>query len=147
MKKISTLFILTAIAGLLSINAYADTHAPAGFGMSDFGGFSRIGGFNRFGGFGGFGYGMDFAGGFGGFGHGMDFAGGFGGFGHGMDFAGGFGGFGHGMDFTVRTAFTPDPTIVPLPPTASAGAGSITYDENGEIRVRPFDDEDLFVED
>ena len=134
MKKISTLFILTAIAGLLSINAYADTHAPAGFGMSDFGGFSRIGGFNRFGGFGGFGYGMDFAGGFGGFGHGMDFA-------------GGFGGFGHGMDFTVRTAFTPDPTIGPLPPRASAGAGSITYYENGEIRVRPFDDEDLFVED
>ena len=120
MKKLSTLFILTAIAGLVSFNAYADTHAPAGFGMRDFGGFSR---------FGGFGYS-------------------FGGFGHGMDFAGGFGGFGHGMDFTAHTrAFNPDPTIVPLPPTASASASSITYDENGEIHVRPFDDEDLFVED
>ena len=133
MKKLSTLFILTAIAGLVSFNAYADTHAPAGFGMRDFGGFSR---------FGGFGYS------FGGFGHGMDFAGGFGGFGHGMDFAGGFGGFGHGMDFTAHTrAFNPDPTIVPIPPTASAAGDSITFDANGEIHVRPFDDEDLFVED
>ena len=107
MKKLSTLFILTAIAGLVSFNAYADTHAPAGFGMRDFGGFSR---------FGGFGY--------------------------------SFGGFGHGMDFTAHTrAFNPDPTIVPIPPTASAAGDSITFDANGEIHVRPFDDEDLFVED
>ena len=37
-------------------------------------------------------------------------------------------------------------TIVPIPATASVNT-SITYDENGEIHVRPFDDEDLFVED
>ena len=139
MKKLSTLFLLTTIAGLVSLHAYADSHARNGFGMGNFGGFSHFGGL-------GYGYGS-----FGGFGHSMDFSGGFGygfgGFGHGMDFAG-FGNFGHGMDFTVRTAaFNPDPTIVPLPPTASASASSITYDENGEIHVRPFDDEDLFVED
>ena len=99
MKKIASLFILIAIAGLVSINAYAHTFDHHGFG-----------------GFGPFGYGY------------------------------GFGGFGHGMDFTVRTAaFIPDPTVVPIPPTASAN--SITYDENGEIHVRPFDDEDLFAED
>jgi len=158
MKKLSTLFILTAIAGLISLNAYADTPARMGFGMGDFGGFGHFGSFERFGGFGGFGYGMDFAGGFGhgmdfsggfgGFGYGMDFSGGFGGFGHGMDFSDGFGGFGHGMDFTVRTvAFNPDPTIVPLPPTASVSTSATILDESGEIRIRPFDDEDLFVED
>ena len=138
MKKLGKLFLLTALAGSVSLTAFADTHARNGFGMGDFGSFSHFGGFNRFGGFGGFG----------GFGYGMDFAGGFGGFGHGLDLAGGFGGFGHGMDLTVyRAAFTPDPTIVPIPPTASVGSSSITYDENGEIHVRPFDDEDLFVED
>ena len=134
MKKTASLFILAAIAGLISINAYAHTYDHYGFG-----------GFSPFGygyGFGGFGYGMEF-GGFAGFNHGMDFGGHFGGFG--MDFAG-VDGFGHG--FTARAA-VPNSIrkIVPIPATASATASSITYDENGEIHVRPFDDEDLFVED
>ena len=142
MKKISSLFILIAIAGLVSINSYAHSFDHYGFG-----------GFGPFGygyGFGGFGYGMDFAG-FGGFGHEMDF-GGFASFNHGMDF-GGFGysfasfdGFNHG--FTAHTA-VPNSIrkIVPIPATASATNTSITYDEDGNIHVRPFDDEDLFVED
>ena len=129
MKKITSLFILVAIAGLVSINAYAHTFDHYGFG-----------GFNNFGyGFGGFGYGM--TPGFGmvpGFGYGMDF----GGFGY--SFAG-FAGFNHG--FTAHTA-VPNSIrkIVPIPATASANT-SISYDENGNIQVRPFDDEDLFVED
>lgn len=138
MKKIASLFILVAIAGLVSINAYAHTFDHYGFG-----------GFGPFGygyGFGGFGYGMTP-----GFGHEMDF-GGFAGFNHGMDFGGfgygfaGFDGFNH--DFTAHTA-VPNSVrkIVPIPATASATNSSITYDENGEIHVRPFDDEDLFVED
>ena len=119
MKKLSTLFILTAIAGLVSINAYAHTFDHYGFG-----------GFSHF----GYGYG------FGTFGYGMSFNG-FGGFGH------SFGAFGHGMDFTVRPASHASVNkIVPMLPTTAA-ANSITYDENGEIHVRPFDDEDLFVED
>ena len=128
MKKIASLFILIAIAGLVSINAYAHTFDHYGFG-----------------GFGPFGYGY----GFGGFGYGMDFCG-FAGFNHGMDFGvfgfSGFDGFNHG--FTAHTA-VPNSIrkIVPIPATASATASSITYDENGEIHVRPFDDEDLFVED
>ena len=134
MKKIASLFILIAIAGLVSINAYANTFDHHGFG-----------GFGPFGygyGFGGFGYAMDF-GGFGytfaGFNHGMDFNG------FGYTFAG-FNGFDHG--FTAHTA-VPNSVrkIVPIPATASATGSSITYDENGEIHVRPFDDEDLFVED
>ena len=134
MKKIASPFILIAIAGLVSINAYAHHNDHYGFG-----------GFGPFGygyGFGGFGYGMDF-GGFGytfaGFNHGMDF----GGFGY--TFAG-FNGFDHG--FTAHSA-VPNSVrkIVPIPATASATGSSITYDENGEIHVRPFDDEDLFVED
>ena len=129
MKKIATLFILVAIAGLVSINAYAHTFDHYGFGPFGYGyGFS------------GFGYGMDFGGfgGFGGFNHGMDF----GGFGY--SFAG-YDGFSHG--FTAHAA-VPNSIrkIVPIPATASA-TDSITYDENGEIHVRPFDDEDLFVED
>ena len=98
MKKIASLFILIAIAELVSINAYAHSFDHYGFG-----------GFGPFGygyGFGGFGYGMDYAA-FGGFGHEMDF-GGFASFNHGMDF-GGFGysfasfdGFNHG--FTAHTA-------------------------------------------
>lgn len=140
MKKITSLFILIAIAGLVSINAYAHS-----FDHYSFGGFGPFGyGY----GFGGFGYGMDF--GFAGFNHGMDF--GFAGFNHGMDFGGfgysfaGFDGFNHG--FTAHTA-VPNSIrkIVPIPATASATNSSITYDENGEIHVRPFDDEDLFVED
>ena len=132
MKKIASLFILIAIAGLVSINAYAHHNDFYGFG-----------GFAPFGygyGFGGFGYGMDF-GGFATFNHGMDF----GGFGHSHSFAG-FNGFDHG--FTAHSA-VPNSIrkIVPIPATASATASSITYDENGEIHVRPFDDEDLFVED
>ena len=121
MKKIASLFILIAIAGLVSINAYAHSFDHYGFG-----------------GFGPFGYGY----GFGGFGYGMDF-GGFGGFGY--SFAG-FDGFSHG--FTAHTA-VPNSIrkIVPIPATASAAVSSITYDENGNIQVRPFDDEDLFVED
>ena len=121
MKKIATLFILIAIAGLVSINAYAHSFDHYGFG-----------------GFGPFGYGY----GFGGFGYGMDF-GGFGGFGY--SFAG-FDGFNHG--FTAHTA-VPNSIrkIVPIPATASATNTSITYDEDGNVHVRPFDDEDLFVED
>jgi hypothetical protein len=142
MKKIASLFILIAIAGLVSINSYAHSFDHYGFG-----------GFGPFGygyGFGGFGYGMDYAA-FGGFGHEMDF-GGFASFNHGMDF-GGFGysfasfdGFNHG--FTAHTA-VPNSIrkIVPIPATASATNTSITYDEDGNIHVRPFDDEDLFVED
>ena len=119
MKKIASLFILIAIAGLVSINASAHTFDHYGVG-----------------GFGPFGYGY----GFGGFGYGMTP-----GFGYGMTF-GGFDGFNH--SFTAHTA-VPNSIrkIVPIPATASATASSITYDENGEIHVRPFDDEDLFVED
>ena len=118
MKKIASLFILIAIAGLVSINAYA-RH-------------------NDFHSFGGFGHGMNHVG-FASFNPGMDF----GGFGYGF---GGFDAFGNG--FTARAA-VPNSVrkIVPIPATASATNSSITYDENGEIHVRPFDDEDLFVED
>ncbi|MBO7534166.1 MAG: hypothetical protein J6T46_09265 [Victivallales bacterium] len=139
MKKIASLFILIAIAGLVSINSYAHSFDHYGFG-----------GFGPFGygyAFGGFGYGMDYAA-FGGFGHEMDF----GGFGYGMDYAAfgysfaSFDGFNH--DFTAHTA-VPNSIrkIVPIPATASATNTSITYDEDGNIHVRPFDDEDLFVED
>ena len=140
MKKLSALFIFAAIAGFLSFSAFAGTHDHFGFGYGmDFGGFNR---------FGGFGYGMDFGHSFGSFGYGMDFGHNFGGFGYGMDFGHNFGGFGHGMDFTVRDAdYDLSRVIVPIPPTASASASSIIYDESGEIRIRPFDDEDLFVED
>ena len=124
MKKTASLFILVAIAGLISINAFAHTYDHYGFG-----GFSP------------FGYGYGFAG----FGYGMDF-GGFAGFNHGMYGFAGFDGFNHG--FTAHTA-VPNSIrkIVPIPASASATGSSITYDENGEIHVRPFDDEDLFVED
>ena len=87
--------------------------------------------FYGFGGFGPFGYGYGY-----GFGYGMDFGG--------YGFAG-FDGFNHG--FTAHTA-VPNSIrkIVPIPATASA-TRAIEYDENDEILVRPFDDEDLFVED
>ena len=119
MKKIASLFILIAIAGLVSISAFAHSFDHYGFG-----------------GYAPFGYGY----GFGGFGYGMTP-----GFGYGMTFAG-FDGFNHG--FTAHTA-VPNSIrkIVPIPASASATNSSITYDENGEIHVRPFDDEDLFVED
>ena len=142
MKKISALFILIAIAGLVSLNAFGYTNDFYGYG-----GFSPFGyGFTgySFGGFAGFNRAMDF-GGFAGFNHAMDFGGYFGGLNYGMEFAG-FDGFGHG--FTAHAA-VPNSIrkIVPIPATASATGSSITYDENGEIHVRPFDDEDLFVED
>ncbi len=144
MKKLSALFILIAIIGTFSISAYAHHNDYMGFGFSPFGyGY----------GFGG--YGMEFGYGFGGFGHEMDF-GGFAGANYGMGFGGRFGGYGMGFasfngfghDFTAHTA-VPNSIrkIVPIPASASATNSSITYDENGEIHVRPFDDEDLFVED
>ena len=121
MKKYTVLFVLIAVAGLVSINAYAHHNDFYGFG-----------------GFGPFGYGY----GFGGYGYGFGMAPGFS---YGMTFAG-FDGFNHG--FTVHTA-VPNSIrkIVPIPATASATNTSISYDENGELHVRPFDDEDLFVED
>ena len=142
MKKITSLFILVAIAGLISSNACAHTFDHYGFG-----GFSPFGYGYGFGGYGFGGYGM----GFGGFGHEMNF-GAFAGFNSGMDFGdygysfAGFDGFNHG--FTAHTA-VPNSIrkIVPIPASASAVNTSITYDEDGNIHVRPFDDEDLFVED
>ena len=132
MKKIASLIILFAIAGLVSINAYAHHNDFYGFGPFGYGYGYNFGGY-------GYGYGMDF-GGFAAFNHGMDF----GGFGYGYGFAG-FDGFNHG--FTAHTA-VPNSIrkIVPIPATASATA-AIEYDENDEILVRPFDDEDLFIED
>ena len=124
MKKILVLFALIAIAGLSSINAYAHHNDFYGFGS-----------------FSPFGYGY----GFGGYGYSMAPA--FNltpGFNYGMTFAG-FDGFNYG--FTAHTA-VPNSIrkIVPIPATASANT-SISYDADGNIHVRPFDDEDLFVED
>jgi len=124
MKKILVLFALIAITGLASINAYAHHNDFYGFG-----------GFSPF----GYGYG------FGGYGYSMVPA--FNmtpGFNYGMTFAG-FDGFNYG--FTAHTA-VPNSIrkIVPIPATASANT-SISYDADGNIHVRPFDDEDLFVED
>ena len=123
MKKILVLFALIAIAGLASINAHANHNDFYGFGFSPFG----------------YGYG------FGGYGYSMAPA--FNmtpGFNYGMTFAG-FNGFNYG--FTAHTA-VPNSVrkIVPIPATASANT-SISYDADGNIHVRPFDDEDLFVED
>ena len=123
MKKILVLFALIAIAGLASISAYAHHNDFYGFGFSPFG----------------YGYG------FGGYGYSMTPA--FNitpGFNYGMTFAG-FNGFNYG--FTAHTA-VPNSIrkIVPIPATASANT-SISYDADGNIHVRPFDDEDLFVED
>ena len=123
MKKILVLFALIAIAGLASISAYAHHNDFYGFGFSPFG----------------YGYG------FGGYGYSMAPA--FNmtpGFNYGMTFAG-FNGFNYG--FTAHTA-VPNSVrkIVPIPATASANT-SISYDADGNIHVRPFDDEDLFVED
>ena len=122
MKKILVLFALIAIVGLASINAYAHHNDFYGFG-----------GFSPF----GYGYG------FGGYGMAPAFTMAPG-FGYGMTFAG-FDGFNYG--FTAHTA-VPNSIrkIVPIPATASANT-SISYDADGNIHVRPFDDEDLFVED
>ena len=140
LNKLSAVVIIAAVAGLVSINAFAHTNDYMGFG-----GFQPFGGFGY--GFGG--YGMDFGysfAGFGGFGPGMTFGGHFGAPHFDGHFANDFGGFGHG--FTAQNVFhASSRKIVPLPPTASAVNTSITYDENGELHVRPFDDEDLFVED
>ncbi len=143
-NKLSAVIIIAAIAGLVSINAFAHTGDYMGFG-----GFQPFGGFGYGYGFGGFGHGMDFGysfAGFGGFGPGMDFGEHFGGHHFDAHFAGDFGGFGHG--FTAQNVVhASNRKIVPLPPTASAVNTSISYDESGELHVRPFDDEDLFVED
>jgi len=138
--KFSVLIIIAAIAGLVSINAFANTYDSMGFG-----GFQPFGGFGY--GFGGYGMGMDFGFGYPGFGHNMTaFGGHFGGHHFDGHFTGDFSGFGHG--FTAQNPVqASNRKIVPLPPTASAVNTSITYDESGEIHVRPFDDEDLFVED
>lgn len=138
--KFSVLFVIAVIAGLLSVNAYASPNDPMGFG-----GFQPFGGFGY--GFGGYGMDFGFGHGFGGFGYGMTaFGGHFGGHHFDGHFAGDFSGFGHG--FTAQNpVHASNRKIVPLPPTASAVNSSITYDEAGEIHVRPFDDEDLFVED
>ena len=148
MKKINALILLAAVIGMVSLTAYANTsfepaygfhfHHGAGFGnfggfgngfaVMDFGPFSRFG---SFGGFGNFGGGMTPA---------MSFAPGMFPVGH-MDAFAGFG----DMDFEGGY-HSPVNKIVPIPAVASA-ATSITFDESGEIHVRPFDDEDLFVED
>ena len=143
MKKICSLFLLTAIAGMISFHAYAHSYTPVGFGMDEFTAFNHFGGFGYS--FSGFGYNS-----FGGFGGGSMAFGNrfgynsFGGFGHNS-----FGGFdGLNMGFTPYNAkHAASRKIVPMPATASATTASISYDENGEIRIRPFDDEDLFVED
>jgi len=144
-NKLSAVIIIAVVAGLVSINAFAHTNDYMGFG-----GFQPFGGFGYGYGYGFGGYGMDFGysfAGFGGFGgYGMDFGGHFSGHHSDVHFAGDFNGFGHG--FTAQTAVhASNRKIVPLPPTASVVNTSITYDENGELHVRPFDDEDLFVED
>ena len=142
MKKLSSIILFLAIAGIVSLNAYA--HTPTGFGMGDFGGFGHFGGF----GYSYAGFGMDF-GGFGSFGN----------FGGGMTPAMSGYGFGFGMmpgshmdtfssmDFSRIARQAASRKIVPIPPTASVSTSSIILDESGEIRIRPFDDEDLFVED
>jgi len=158
MKKINALIFLIATLGVASFTGYAGTnyefapglgfHYGAGFGSFgnrmgmipasyasvDFGPFSH---FSSFGG--GFGY-------YGGFGSGMTTA--MTGFGPGaFVYMDGFGGFG-GADFGNRAMdHNTRHKIVPIPPFASATSGSISFDESGEILVRPFDDEDLFVED
>ena len=145
MKKINTLILLIAVIGMISLTGYASTNYEPAYGFHFHHGAS-------FGGFGGFGNdfgGMEFGpfshfGPFGGFGGGMT---------PGMGFApamfpagymDAFGYFGH-MDFD-GSKYNTVHKIVPIPAVASATT-SITFDESGEIHVRPFDDEDLFVED
>ena len=156
MKKLNSIILLAAIIGLASFTAFAGTGYDFAYGfhfspgyMDGFGGFG--GGFGSFGGitamnYGGFGadYGHHhhytaFGGGFGG---------GFGSFGGitAMNYGGfdGFGGFG-GFNVPVANHVS-SRKIVPIPAVATATA-SVTIDDDGEIHVRPFDDEDLFVED
>ncbi|MBQ7730885.1 MAG: hypothetical protein IJT68_03490 [Lentisphaeria bacterium] len=144
-NKLSALFLIAAIAGMVSVNAYAHTDDYMGFGgFHHFNGFGYgFGGFHHFN---GFGYGFGGFGGFGGFAPGMEFGYGFGGHHFDAYSAVDFNGFGYG--FTAQNpVHASNRKIVPLPPTASTVNTSITYDESGELHVRPFDDEDLFVED
>lgn len=150
MKKINTLILLIATIGMISLTSYASSsfepmpgfgfYYGAGFGSGFGGGFGMVPV-----GFGGMDFGpFSYVGSFGGFGAGF---GGGAAFGAGM-FSGnhldGFGSFA-GMDFNSgKHSYTRK--IVPIPPVASA-ASSITYDDSGEIHIRPFDDEDLFAED
>ena len=139
MKKITTFILTIAMAGLLACTGYAAT----GFDFAP--GFH----FNYGAGFGGFATGMTatpFGGGgaeFGPFGYFNTF----GGFGGAMMTAApfGFGGFG-GMEFAPH-ARRPVNKIVPISPAETLAAAPIAFDESGELVVRPFDDEDLFVED
>ena len=151
MKKINALILLVATIGMISLTGFASTgfdpmpgfHPYYSTGFNGFGGFGGMppvsfasldyGAFNRFGGFGGFG-GMSF---------GM-------GFGPGMGFGGyldAFEGFG-GMEFSHRhVTANSGHRIVPIPADTTLTASAVTFDDAGEILVRPFDDEDLFVED
>ena len=138
MKKITKLILTIATTGLLACTGYAAT----GFDFAP--GFY----FNYGAGFGGFAAGMTAAPfGFGGtefgpFGY-FNMLGGFGGT---MTAAPlGFGGFG-GMEFAPH-AHMPVNKIVPISPAETLAAAPIAFDESGELVVRPFDDEDLFVED
>lgn len=145
MKKINALILLIATIGIASLTSFASTSYEPVHGFHFYYG-SGFGSFGGGMGMGSVGFGMDF----GPFNHFASFGGGFGGFGSG--FGPGmlpvswdaFGGFGN-------TAFdgrkhSSGHKIVPIPATASA-TSSITFDESGEIHIRPFDDEDLFVED
>ena len=138
MKKITTIILTIATAGLLACTGYAATGfdfapgfhfnygagfsgfatalnaVPFGFGGTEFGPFGY---FNTFGGFAGTMTAAPF----------------------------GFGGFG-GMDFALH-AVMPVNKIVPISPADALAAAPISFDESGELVVRPFDDEDLFVED
>ena len=139
MKKITTLILTIATAGLLSFTGYAATgfdfapgfHFNYGAGFGGFGGATMTVAPFGFGGaeFGPFGYFNTFGG-----------------------FAGtmtaapfGFGGFG-GLEFAPH-AHMPVNKIVPISPAETLAAAPIAFDESGELVVRPFDDEDLFVED
>ena len=138
MKKITKLILTIATAGLLACTGYAAT----GFDFAP--GFY----FNYGAGFGGFTTGMTAApftfgaAEFGPFGYFNTF-GGFGGTMTAAPF--GFGGFG-GMEFAPH-AHQPVNKIVPISPAETLAAAPIAFDESGELVVRPFDDEDLFVED
>ena len=139
MKKITTLILTIATAGLLACTGYAAT----GFDFAP--GFY----FNYGAGFGGFTAGMTAAPfGFGGAEFGpFGYLNTFGGFGGPMMTVApfGMGGFG-GMEFAPHAA-RPINKIVPISPDAALAAAPIEFDESGELVVRPFDDEDLFVED
>ena len=139
MKKITKLILTIATTGLLACTGYAAT----GFDFAP--GFH----FNYGAGFSGFATGMTATPfGFGGAEFGpFGYFNTFGGFGGAMMTAApfGFGGFG-GMEFAPH-AHRPVNKIVPISPAETLAAAPIAFDESGELVVRPFDDEDLFVED